>query len=157
MEPYSGDPLQAEAHFSKGHLLSISKGGTGQPVDRKSGPFMKVQGAGDHRVAALPFVDTHMHLWDLDHPDLYYSWLMPDGEDPQLGERLEKLKGTKYLVDDYIAETRSSNVIGAVHVQAALGIRDPVRETEWQQAAADRTGFPQAIVAYSNLKDARVE
>ena len=102
------------------------------------------------------FVDTHIHLWDLEHPDLYYSWLQPDGEDPQLGERLEELKGANYLVDDYIAETRSSNVTKAVHVQAALGIQNPVKETEWLQSAADRTGFPQAIIAYSDLRGPRV-
>ena len=105
----------------------------------------------------LELVDTHVHYWDLDHPDLYYSWLMPEGEDPVIGERLEELKGTRYLVDDYIAETRNANMVKAIHLQAALGTDDPVKETEWLQAAANRTGFPQAIVAYSNLKDLQVE
>lgn len=105
----------------------------------------------------LELIDTHIHFWDLDHPQLCYSWLQPDGEDELLGERLEELKGTKYLVDDFIAETRKANVVKAIHVQAALGIDDPVKETEWVQAAADRTGFPQAIVVHSNLKDPRVE
>jgi len=102
------------------------------------------------------FVDTHLHFWDLDEPDLHYSWLMPDGEDPLFGKRLEELKGTKYLADDYIAETRGANVTKAIHVQAAIGTTDPVSETKWLQAAADRTGFPHAIVAYANLKDPAV-
>jgi predicted TIM-barrel fold metal-dependent hydrolase len=105
----------------------------------------------------LELIDTHIHFWDLDNPQLCYSWLQPEGEDELLGERLEELKGTKYLVDDFIAETRKANVVKAIHVQAALGIDDPVRETEWVQAAADRTGFPHAIVVHSNLKDPRVE
>ena len=67
------------------------------------------------------FVDCHFHLWDLNEPGLHYCWLMPDGEDPQLGDRLEELKGTTYLVDDYIAETRQANVTKAVHLQAAIG------------------------------------
>ena len=100
----------------------------------------------------LDFVDTHVHFWDLNHPDLHYDWLMPDGVDPALGERLDELKGTTYLVDNYIAETRPANVTKAIHVQAAIGTADPVNETKWLQSAADRTGFPQAIVAYSNLK-----
>ncbi|MDA1347946.1 MAG: amidohydrolase family protein, partial [Chloroflexi bacterium] len=33
----------------------------------------------------------------------------------------------------------------------------PVKETEWLQAAADRTGYPHAIVAYADLRDPRVE
>ena len=104
-------------------------------------------------MSKLELVDTHVHFWDLDNPDLRYDWLMPDGEDPQLGDRLEELKGTRYVVDDFIAETRNANVTKAIHLQAAIGSPDPVKETEWLQAAAERTGFPQAIVAYSNLKD----
>lgn len=98
------------------------------------------------------FIDCHFHLWDLNEPGLYYCWLMPDGEDPQLGDRLEELKGTTYLIDDYITETRQANVTGAVHLQAAIGSEDPVKETAWIQAAADRTGFPLAIVGYTDLK-----
>ena len=105
----------------------------------------------------LQLVDAHVHFWDLDHPDLYYSWLQTEGEDPQLGNRLEELKGINYFVDDFIAETRNANVVKAVHVQAAVGIDDPVSETKWLQSAADRTGFPQAIVAHSNLKDPDVD
>ena len=98
------------------------------------------------------FIDCHFHLWDLKEPGLHYCWLMPDGEDPQLGDRLEELKGTTYLIDDYIAETRQANVTRAVHLQAAIGSEDPVKETAWIQAAADRTGFPLAIVGYTDLK-----
>ena len=105
----------------------------------------------------LEFVDTHVHFWDLTHPDLKYSWLQPDAVHPQLREHLDRLKGKNYVVDDFIAETRGANVTTAVHMQAAVGIEDPVKESEWLQQAADRTGFPQAIVAYSNLKDPRVE
>ena len=104
----------------------------------------------------LEFVDTHVHFWDLHHPDLTYSWLKPDFRHPQLAERLDAIKGKNYLAEDFIAESRGANVTKAIHVQAALGIKDPVNETKWLQAAADRTGFPQAIVAYSNLKKADV-
>ncbi|MDP7398944.1 MAG: amidohydrolase family protein [Lentisphaeria bacterium] len=99
------------------------------------------------------FVDCHFHLWDLNEPGLHYCWLMPDGEDPQLGKRLEELKGTTYLIDDYIAETRQANVTKAVHLQAAIGSQNPVTETAWIQAAADRTGFALAIVGYTDLKN----
>ena len=105
----------------------------------------------------LEFVDTHVHFWDLTHPDLAYSWLQPDAVHPQLREHLDRLKGKNYVVNDFIAETSGANVTTAVHVQAAVGTEDPVKETEWLQQAADRTGFPQAIVAYSNLKDPRLE
>jgi predicted TIM-barrel fold metal-dependent hydrolase len=105
----------------------------------------------------LEFVDTHVHYWDLGHPDLYYSWLQPDSVHPQFGERLDGIKGVNFVAEDFIAETRDANVTKVVHVQAALGIQDPVKESEWLQAAAGRTGFPHAIVAYANLKDPGVE
>ena len=108
-------------------------------------------------MSKLDFVDTHVHFWDLQHPDLYYSWLQPDFLHPQLGEQLDKIKGSNYVAEDFIAETRDSNVTKAIHMQAALGIEDPVKETEWLQAAGDRTGFPHGIVAYADLKDPRVE
>ena len=106
-------------------------------------------------MSKLAFVDTHVHFWDLHHPDLTYSWLQPDFLHPQLGEQLDRLKGKNYLAEDFIAETRAANVTKAVHVQAALGIKDPVQESAWLSEAADRTGFPHAIVAYSNLEEAR--
>ena len=105
----------------------------------------------------LDFVDTHVHFWDRQHPDLAYTWLDPDFLHPQIGTQLDKIKGTNFVAQDLIAETRAANMTKAVHVQAALGIEDPVKESQWLQEAADRTGVPQAIVAYSNLKSPEVE
>ena len=68
-----------------------------------------------------------------------------------------KLSKTNFLAEDYIEETNPYNVISAVHVQAAIGSKDPVKETEWLQSAADKHEFPQAIIAYANLKDPQVE
>ena len=83
--------------------------------------------------------------------------MQPDSHHPQIGEHFDRLKGFNYVADDYIAETRSSNVIKAIHVDATSGLKDPVKETEWLQAAADRTGFPHGIAAQANLKDPGIE
>lgn len=104
----------------------------------------------------LQFVDSHFHLWDLSHPELTWSWLAPDAIHPQLGE-IRQLKAGNYEIDNYLADVKNSNVIKAVHVQAAIGSADPVKETEWLQGLADRSGFPHGIVGYSNLKDHGVE
>ncbi|MBM3948050.1 MAG: hypothetical protein FJ312_02175 [SAR202 cluster bacterium] len=108
-------------------------------------------------MAKLAFVDTHIHFWDLSHPDLYYAWLQPNTDHPHLGKRVAELSSKDYQAEDYVRETHKSNVVAAIHVQAALGIKDPVKETQWLQEAADRTGCPKGIVAYANLKDPRVE
>jgi predicted TIM-barrel fold metal-dependent hydrolase len=101
-------------------------------------------------VAELPLVDTHVHYWDLKDENLYYSWLQPDWIHPVLGN-IDGLKVLRYMAPEYIAETRFQNVSKAVHVQAALGVEDPVEETRWLQEQADATGFPHGIVAHCDL------
>jgi predicted TIM-barrel fold metal-dependent hydrolase len=107
-------------------------------------------------VARLPFVDTHVHYWDLKDPDLIYAWLERDWVHPIIGD-IDGLKVLKYMAPQYIAETRFQNVPKAVHVQAAIGIVDPVDETRWLQEQADQTGFPHGIVAHCDLTSANAE
>jgi predicted TIM-barrel fold metal-dependent hydrolase len=103
-------------------------------------------------MAAIPFVDTHIHLHDMKHPSLRWSWLEPDAIHPALGD-IDAIKAQHYWIQDYIAETRFSNVTKAIHVQAALGSADPVEETRWLQAFADEFGFPHGIVAECHLAE----
>jgi predicted TIM-barrel fold metal-dependent hydrolase len=104
-------------------------------------------------MAHLPFVDTHVHYWDLKDPKLRYAWLEPDWIHPILGN-IDALKVLLYSADQYIAETRFQNVTKAVHIQAAIGIDDPVAETRWLQEQADRVGFPHGIVGHCDLAGA---
>ncbi len=103
------------------------------------------------------FVDAHVHFYDMGHPELFYAHWQPDVDHPVLGAQTRKLAERNWLAEDFIAVSRDSNVTKAVHVQAAIGSPDPVKETEWLQEAADRTGFPHAIVAYADLRDPGVE
>ncbi len=101
-------------------------------------------------MADLPFVDTHFHLHDMKNPKLRYSWLEADSVHPIIDD-IDAIKSQKYRIQDYVAEIRFSNVTKAVHVQAALGIDDPVEETRWVQGFADEFGYPQAIIAECRL------
>lgn len=103
-------------------------------------------------MSEIPFVDAHFHLHDMKRSELRYSWLEPDAIHGFLGN-IDALKAQHYWIDDYIAEIRFSNVPKAVHVQAALGVTDPVNETKWLQAFADETGYPHGIVAECHLAD----
>jgi predicted TIM-barrel fold metal-dependent hydrolase len=103
-----------------------------------------------------PFVDTHVHYYDLRDQDLYYAWLQPDFIHPILGD-IDAIKALRYDADAYMAETRFSNVTKCVHVQAALGIKDPVKETEWLEGMARRTGYPNGIIAHSDLTSPELE
>ena len=86
------------------------------------------------------FVDAHVHFYDMQHPELVYDHWKPGEPHPTLGWQIQKLAERNYVAEDYIAETRNANVVKAVHVQAAIGSKDPVKETEWLQEAAGRTG-----------------
>ena len=68
----------------------------------------------------LEFVDTHIHFHDLQNPDLRYVQYDAGFVHPQIGEQFAKLAESNYVLEEYIAETRSANVTKAVHVQAAL-------------------------------------
>ena len=105
----------------------------------------------------LDFFDTHVHYYDMHHPDLVYAHWQPDVDHPFLGTQTRKLGERNFIAEDYISLTRNANVTKAVHVQAAIGSKDPVKETEWLQEAADRTGFPHGIVAHADLRDPSVE
>jgi predicted TIM-barrel fold metal-dependent hydrolase len=104
----------------------------------------------------LPFVDTHVHFWELKHPTLKWVWLEPDFVHPLMGD-IDGLKRLRFTADDYIAQTRFTEVSKVIHVQAALGSPDPVEETAWLEAMADRTGVPTAIVAEAWLARPDVE
>lgn len=97
------------------------------------------------------FVDTHVHFHDLRDPNLHYSWLMPGSEPDELLGDYSAIRAERYWADDFIGETRFQNVEGVVHVQAAIGIEDPVEETAWLQRFNDRLGVPHGAIAYVDL------
>ena len=107
-------------------------------------------------MAELPFVDTHVHFYDLRRKDLVYEWLQPEFVHPQLGD-INAIKTLVYSADAFLAESRFANVSNVVHVQAALGAADPVAETVWLEEMFQRTGCPNAIVACADLQDPNVE
>jgi predicted TIM-barrel fold metal-dependent hydrolase len=108
------------------------------------------------RMADIPLVDTHFHLHDLKRSELRYAWLEPEAIHGFLGD-IDALKAQHYWIDDYLAEIRFSNVPKAIHVQAALGVPDPVDETRWLQAFANKVGYPHGIVAECHLANPDAE
>jgi hypothetical protein len=97
----------------------------------------------------LEFTDTHVHFHTRDTPGLRYEWLEPGaGTDEDLGD-YGAIRADHFRAEDFLHETRFHRVTRVVHVQAAVGTPDPVAETRWLQAAADRTGCPHGIVPTS--------
>jgi predicted TIM-barrel fold metal-dependent hydrolase len=94
-----------------------------------------------------PFIDAHLHLWDLDH--LSYPWM----SDPALGSLRRN-----YLPADFRRDTEGLDVVGVVHVQAEVDhAEDPVSETAWLAGlaaeAGDEAPVPTVCVGYADLRD----
>lgn len=103
-------------------------------------------------VDLLPMVDTHHHLWDLDR--FRYDWLTGSGVDDVTADLGEYASiRVSYLVDELIADYGAVGVIKSVHVQADMSEADSVVESAWLDDIAKGRGFPQAIVAYADLRD----
>lgn len=102
-------------------------------------------------MAKLPFVDTHIHLWNSTEPSLRYFFLDQSFNHP-LGGEMAPMKALFYRAGDYLAEVRLHNVSKAIHVEVGRATEDPVSETRWVQSEADRTGgFPQGIMVRCEL------
>lgn len=109
-------------------------------------------------MGGLPFIDAHVHLWDLDR--LRYPWLSPPFGDDGPNGSVEAIART-YLLGDYLADAGDWNVVGMVHVEAGAEAESALDETRWLQAMADAggagRGMPNGVVAFAALDDPRVE
>jgi predicted TIM-barrel fold metal-dependent hydrolase len=99
-----------------------------------------------------PIIDTHHHLWEVRN----YPWLMAPMSPKIFGDSYELLR-QDYLIDDLLSDFGSHNIVKSVHVQAHYDPSNPVGETQWLQAVADKAGFPHGIAGYANLSDPGVE
>lgn len=104
--------------------------------------------------ARPPFVDPHVHLWDLSH--IRYPWLSPPFGDDGPNGSVEPI-AKDYGLDDYLADADGWNVRGIVHIDAGAHPDDALKETAWLQAMADARGMPSAIVAFAALEDPALE
>lgn len=91
-----------------------------------------------------PIIDSHHHIWEWQN----YPWLVAPITPKMYGSDYQPLR-QDYLVEDLIADFGDNNVVKSVHVQANYDPANPVGETQWLQAQADRTGFPHAIVGHA--------
>ena len=102
----------------------------------------------------LQFIDTHHHLWDLNH--CHYPWLMAKGEQRFFGDPTPIQKN--YLINDFLSESPHFRPLQSVHIQVGVTEQDSVRESQWLQ---QQETFPQAVVAFCDLtaddRDTKIE
>lgn len=98
----------------------------------------------------LPFVDAHVHLWDLER--IQYPWLTPPFSDDGPNGSVEAIART-YLIEDYRAESARWTVAGMVHVEAGASPAHALLETEWLSDMAEVEDLPSGLVAFAALDD----
>lgn len=101
-----------------------------------------------------PFVDPHVHLWNLSH--IRYPWLMPPFGDDGPNGSVEPI-ASDYGLDDYLVDAGDWDVRGIVHIDAGAHPDDALRETEWLQALADQRRMPNGIIAFAALESPTLE
>lgn len=99
-----------------------------------------------------PIIDTHVHFWNRRNPDpgMAWVWLADDADHPIIGN-IDAIKMLAYDINGVWAEARFADVSGFVHVQAAIGSDDPVKETRWLTRMRESTDIPFVIVADADL------
>jgi predicted TIM-barrel fold metal-dependent hydrolase len=103
---------------------------------------------------AIPFVDAHVHLWDLAH--IRYPWLSPPFDDAGPNGSTEAI-AKNYLIDDYLADADRWNVVGCVHIDAGAVPDQTLDETRWLESLAVAQGMPNGIVAFAALQHERID
>jgi len=93
----------------------------------------------------VPFIDAHVHLWDLSR--LRYAWLTPPFTDEGPNGDVSAI-ATTYLPDDYAREAANWPVAGYVHIEAGADSAQSLDETAWLEALE---GGPAGIVAFAAL------
>lgn len=97
-------------------------------------------------------VDTHVHFWDMRNPDpgLAWVWLDKEADHPIIGN-IDAIKMLAYDINGVWAEARFADVSAFVHVQAAIGSDDPVKETVWLTRMREDAPVPFTIVGDAAL------
>ena len=104
--------------------------------------------------APLPIVDSHQHFWNLQ--ENYHPWLCDPDLIPFRYGDYSAIRHN-YLPEDYRQDSRDFRVVKTVHIEAEHDPQDPLGETRWLEALAEREGLPSACVAQAWLDRPDVE
>ena len=92
-----------------------------------------------------PIIDAHHHIWRrADQP-----WLQGPTV-PRIFGPYDAIK-RDYPIKEFLGDIEGTGVVRSVYVQTNWAPRDAVREVEFVQEAARRTGWPHAIVGFCDL------
>jgi predicted TIM-barrel fold metal-dependent hydrolase len=93
----------------------------------------------------IPIIDAHHHIWR--QADL--PWL----QGPMVARIFGPYEPIRrdYPIAEYLADIKSSHVVGSVYVQTNWEKDKALEEAAWVQSVSDTEGWPHAIVGYADL------
>ncbi len=95
------------------------------------------------------YIDAHHHIWaPQSRPDIGYGWLRDIGALKPFGDPTPIQRD--YLMDEFLSEVALAPR-ATVHIQTDGALPDPVAETRFVQAEADRMDHDVAIVGLVDL------
>ena len=102
----------------------------------------------------LPIIDAHQHFWDIERN--YLPWL---SDEPPIPFRYGDYSALRrnYLPEDYRRDTAGFQLAGSIFVETEWNPKDPIGETRWVHALAERYGLPSAMVCQAWLDRGDVE
>lgn len=98
----------------------------------------------------IELIDTHVHMWNLQHESLKWSWIDTPENHPIVGN-IDSVKSRAFEMEHLETESRFAAVSGFVHVQAALGSPNPVDETRWLDNMSREHPKLKAIIGHADL------
>ena len=99
-------------------------------------------------------VDAHQHFQDLGRH--VYPWLRDSDAALGLEGDLGPIR-RDYLPEDYRRDVAGFDMVKTVHVQNGWDPADPLGETRWLQGLVAEGRGPDAVVAFADLADPKVE
>ncbi|ACT60432.1 amidohydrolase family protein [Hirschia baltica] len=97
-----------------------------------------------------PFVDAHVHFWDLKATE--YPWLTPPFASDGLMGSVEAI-ASNYSPIEYAKDARNWNIAGLVHIDAGAAPEYATNETRWLDGLISQHNAPSGIIGFANLMD----
>ena len=99
----------------------------------------------------VKIIDAHHHIWRLSDLD----WLKGPTQ-PRIFGNYDKIR-RDYLIDEFITDASSQNVVGSVYIQVNWPIFGELAEVAWVTDVANVSKWPIAIIAYVNFSSENCE
>ena len=94
---------------------------------------------------SVKVIDAHHHIWRLSDLD----WLKGPTQ-PRIFGNYDKIR-RDYLIDEFITDASSQNVVGSVYIQVNWPNSRELEEVDWVTDVVSECNWPMSIIAYADF------